>query len=64
MLTRLVRVLKRRRPKPQPGPGAQGEEHEIAEAQRKAREQRERWAHSLVEKAGHANYPYNKDLSD
>ena len=56
---RLLRLFRRRRTAPAPAP--EGEEHEILEAERKAREQRERLGYSYVEKAGHANWPYVKD---
>ena len=42
----------------------QGEEYEIAKAEREARKERERFAASLLEKAGHRQYPFLKDPFD
>jgi hypothetical protein len=39
----------------------QEEEAEIAKAQRAARREGDRFAESLIEKAGHRSYPYLKD---
>jgi hypothetical protein len=42
-------------------PGLQGEEYEIEKAERAAQKERDRYAESLLEKAGHARYPFLKD---
>ena len=60
---RLLCRFRRHRRKP-PQPYLQGEEYEIAKAEREAQRQRERFAESLIEKAGHKNYPYLKDPFD
>jgi hypothetical protein len=39
----------------------QGEEYEIEKAEREAQKERDRYAESLLEKAGHARYPFLKD---
>ena len=56
---RLLRRFRRHRRKPPPY--LQGEEYEIVKAEREAQRQRERFAESLIEKAGHRNYPFLKD---
>jgi len=43
------------------GTGAQGEEYEIEKAEREAQKDRDRFANSLLEKAGHRQYPFLKD---
>ena len=57
---RLLRRFRRYRQKP-PQPYLQGEEYEIAKAEREAQHQRDRFADSVIEKAGHANYPFSRD---
>ena len=57
---RLLHVLRRRRPEP-PLKLVQGEEYEIEKAEREAQKDRARFAESLIEKAGHARYPFLKD---
>ena len=52
-------LFSRRRQKPI-GP-LQGEEYEIEKAQREAQKKRGAYAESLLEKAGHARYPFLKD---
>ena len=42
-------------------PGLQGEEYEIEKAEREAQKERDRFADSLVEKAGHRQFPFLKD---
>jgi hypothetical protein len=54
-----LRTLWRRRQKLRPG--VQGEEYEIEKAQRQAQHERDRFANSLLEKAGHRQYPFLKD---
>jgi hypothetical protein len=54
-----LRSLWRHRQKP--GPGLQGEEYEIEKAEQEAQKERDRFANSLVEKAGHRQYPFLKD---
>jgi hypothetical protein len=39
----------------------QGEEYEIEKDQREAQKERDRFAESLIEKAGHARYPFLRD---
>ena len=39
----------------------QGEEYEIEKAEREAQKERDRYAESLIEKAGRARYPFLKD---
>jgi hypothetical protein len=39
----------------------QGEEYEIERAQRQAQKERDAYAESLIEKAGHRGYPFLKD---
>jgi len=50
----------RRRQKPLLKP-PEGEEYEIEKAEREAQKERDRFAESLIEKAGHARYPFLKD---
>ena len=52
------RLRRKRRPD---APAPQGEEYEIAENEREAQKERNRFAESLIEKAGHARYPFLKD---
>jgi len=52
------RLRRRRRPAT---PGPQGEQYEIEKNERKAEKERNRFAESLIEKAGHARYPFLKD---
>jgi hypothetical protein len=59
---RKLRNLWRRRQKPRPS--LEGEEYEIEKAQREARERGRRFGESLIEKAGHRQYPYLKDPFD
>jgi hypothetical protein len=59
--TRQHPVVGNWRHRQKPRPGVQGEEYEIAKAEREAQEKRDRFAESLGEKAGHAQYPYLKD---
>ena len=51
--------FRRRRPKRIIPP--QGEEYEIEKAEREAQKKRDAYAESLIEKAGHARYPFLKD---
>jgi hypothetical protein len=37
------------------------EEYEIEKAEREAQKERDRFAESLIEKAGHSGYPFLKD---
>ena len=39
----------------------QGEDYEIEKAQRETQKERDRFADSLIEKAGHLRYPFLKD---
>jgi hypothetical protein len=57
-MKKLNRLWRHRR---KPGPGLQGEEYEIEKAQRQAQRERDRFADSLIEKAGHRQYPFVKD---
>lgn len=61
-----LHLLRRRRlareRKPHPGP--QGEEHEILEAQREARRQRERFAARLQRHSGNLDAPFLQDPFD
>jgi len=54
-----LRSLWRHRQKP--GPSLQGEEYEVEKAEREAQKERERFANSLLEKAGRRHYPFLKD---
>jgi hypothetical protein len=56
LLSRIRRKSKKRTVVP-----PQGEEYEILKAEREAQKERERYAESLVEKAGHRSYPFLKD---
>lgn len=58
----LGRLFKREKQPSQPGP--QGEEREIQLAQQERAKERDRFLESLVEKAGHARYPWLKDPFD
>ena len=59
LLQRLWRPM-RHRQNPLQKP-LQGEEYEIEKAEREAQKERDRYAESLIEKAGHARYPFLKD---
>ena len=50
----------RRRPPKKVFP-PQGEEYEIEKAQRQAQKERDAYAESLIEKAGHRSFPFLKD---
>jgi hypothetical protein len=52
-----------RRQKPQ-WQHLQGEEYEIEKAEQEAQEDRDRFAESLFEKAGHVHFPFLKDPFD
>jgi hypothetical protein len=56
---RLRRLFSRHKQTRQPP--LQGEEYELAEAQRAAQKERDKYAESLLEKAAHARYPFLKD---
>jgi hypothetical protein len=58
-LQRLWRPMRHRQNPPQKP--LQGEEYEIEKAEREAQRERDRYAESLLEKAGHARYPFLKD---
>jgi hypothetical protein len=58
-MTLLDRLLRRKRPEAQPGP--QGEEYEALKMARRAAEDRNAFAESLVEKAGHRDNPFLDD---
>ena len=47
--------------KPAPRPAPQGEEYEILKAQRPQRRANEAYTRDLLEKAGHAAYPFLRD---
>jgi hypothetical protein len=53
------RWFRRRRPERVIPP--QGEEYEIEKAEREAQKERDAYAESLIEKAGHRSYPFLKD---
>ena len=55
-----LRRLLRRKPFAAPT-RVEGEEYEIAKAEEVAQNERDRFAESLIEKAGHARYPFLKD---
>lgn len=57
----LLRLLRRRRA---PQQHLEGEEYEIERAEREAQRNRDRYAESLLEKAGHRNYPFLEDPFD
>jgi hypothetical protein len=57
----LLRRFRRRHRQQPPQPYLQGEEYEIVKAEREAQRERERFADSLIEKAGHVNYPFSRD---
>jgi hypothetical protein len=44
-----------------PHTSPQGEEYEIEKAERQAQKERDTFAESLMEKAGHTHMPYLKD---
>jgi hypothetical protein len=58
LLQRLWRPVRHRQNPQKP---VQGEEYEIEKAEREAQKERDRYAESLLEKAGHARYPFLKD---
>ena len=47
--------------KPSARPGPQGEEYEILKAQQAFRSAGDRFAHDVLEKAGHLAYPFLRD---
>ena len=57
---RMFRRLRRREPEPS-GTPPQGEEYEIEKAEREAQRERDTFANSLIEKAGHSQFPFLKD---
>ncbi len=58
-MKRLDRLWRHRQEPPPAHP--EGEEHEIEKAEREAQKERDRFAESLLEKAGHSRYPFLKD---
>ena len=58
LLQRLWRPVRHRQ---NPRKPVQGEEYEIEKAEREAQKERDRYAESLLEKAGQARYPFLKD---
>lgn len=60
-MRRLVRWLLRRTAAKPPGPGPQGEEHEILERQRRAREERQGFVARLQRHSGNLDAPFLQD---
>ena len=57
----LLRRFRRRRRQRPSQPYLQGEAYEIVKAERAAQRERDRFADSVIEKAGLAHYPFLRD---
>lgn len=59
MLLRLRRLFHRKRVAPHVGP--QGEEYDALQMERRAQDERERFAENVIKKVGHENLPFLDD---
>ena len=67
MIKLLHRLSRRKKHERQPLPRslqAEEEEYEVANAQREAREERERFAENMMRKAAHSHFPFLDDPFD